>query len=201
VPRAALGYLSGAALGWLDGQFGLDLAGEVSSVADVLDSLAAAWSPGQPVPANEAKSLAGWLLGRTPVIWGSEGLMEAAALRFKNQVNENAKAPAFCSLLPELDHNEIEGWTPGVGEGFAVVALRHDGEGARLAERYDATVELVGGVGLDVRQVRVGGTGPFERLFGTLLLADFASTYLGILRGVDPTPIPTLTGLKARLGR
>lgn len=201
VPRAALGYLTGALLGWLDRRFDVGLAGEVSSAADGLDGLAKAWAPPQPARDNEAKALAGWLLGRTPVIWGSEGLMEAAALRFKNQVNENAKAPSFCSVLPELDHNEIEGWTPGLGEGFAVVGLRHDGEDPRLAERFDATIELVESAGLAVRQVRVEGDGPFDRLFGTLLLSDFASTYLGILRGVDPTPIPTLTGLKARLAR
>jgi glucose/mannose-6-phosphate isomerase len=201
MPRAALGYLSGALIGWLDRQGSLGLGDEVHAAATALDALAAANSPKKPADANEAKSLAAWLLGRTPVIWGTEGLMEAAALRFKNQINENAKMPAFSSVLPELDHNEIEGWAPGLGEGFAVVALRHDGEQPGVAERFGATVELVTGSGLAVREVRVDGAGSMERLFGTVLLGDFASTYLGILRGVDPTPIPVLTGLKARLGR
>jgi glucose/mannose-6-phosphate isomerase len=201
MPRAALGYLSGALIGWLDRQENLGLGVEVHAAAGALDSLAAAWSVLSPAEANEAKALAAWLLRRTPVVWGTDGLMEAAALRFKNQINENAKVPAFSSVLPELDHNEIEGWAPGLGEGFAVVALRHDGERPGVAERFDATVELVTGSGLDVREVRVDGSGPLERLFGTILLGDFASTYLGILRGVDPTPIPVLTGLKARLGR
>jgi glucose/mannose-6-phosphate isomerase len=201
MPRAALGYLSGALMGWLDRQANLDLSAEVRAAAAALDSLAAAWSMHKPAEANEAKSLAAWLLGRTPVIWGTEGLMEAVALRLKNQINENAKTPAFSSVLPELDHNEIEGWAPGLGEGFAVVALRHDGEQPGVARRFDATVELVTGSGMEVREVRVGGSGPLERMFGTILLGDFASTYLGILRGVDPTPIPILTGLKARLRR
>jgi glucose/mannose-6-phosphate isomerase len=201
MPRAALGYLSGALIGWLDRQATLALAAEVHAAVKALDAKASAWSPQQPAGTNEAKSLAAWLLGRTPVIWGSEGLMEAAALRFKNQINENAKMPAFSSVLPELDHNEIEGWAQGYGEGFAVGTLRHDGESPGVAERFGATVELVTGSGLDVREVRVEGAGPLERLFGTILLGDFASTYLGILRGVDPTPIPILTSLKARLGR
>jgi glucose/mannose-6-phosphate isomerase len=79
------------------------------------------------------------------------------------------------------------------------VALRHDGEASRMAHRFDASIEVVAASGASVREVRVEGAGPLERLFGTMLLGDFASTYLGILRGVDPTPIPVLTGLKARL--
>jgi glucose/mannose-6-phosphate isomerase len=199
MPRAALGYLCGALIGWLDRQWSVGAEDDVEAGASRLSDLAQAWSPEVPATANEAKAVAGWLLGRTPVIWGSEGLLEAAALRFKNQINENAKQPAFSAVFPELDHNEVEGWGPGMGEGFAVVALRHDGESAALAARIDATVELVMGSGVAVRQVRVPGTGSFERLFGTILLGDFASVYLGILRGVDPTPVPILTGLKARL--
>jgi glucose/mannose-6-phosphate isomerase len=201
VPRAALGYLTGALLGWLDGEAGLDLRGPIAEAARFVESLETTYAAGQPSEQNEAKALAAWLLGRTPVIWGSEGLMEAAALRLKNQVNENAKLPAFSSVLPELAHNEIEGWGPGLGEGFGVVALRHDGEAPRVAERFDATVALAADAGLGVRQVRVAGAGPFERLFGSILLGDFASTYLALLRGVDPMPIPILTGLKARLRR
>jgi glucose/mannose-6-phosphate isomerase len=201
MPRAALGYLSGALIGWLDGQAGLGLGDEVRAAAAALDSRTAAWSVENPAETNEAKSLAAWLLGRIPVVWGTEGLMEAGALRFKNQINENAKMPAFSSVLPELDHNEIEGWAPGSTEGFAVVALRHDDEHPGVAERFGETIELVTRSGLPLREVRVHGEGPLDRLFGTILLGDLASTYLGILRGVDPTPIPVLSGLKARLGR
>jgi glucose/mannose-6-phosphate isomerase len=201
VPRAALGYLAGALLGWLDRWANLGLAADVVAGTKSLHALATRWSPSQPAEGNDAKIVAGWLLGRIPVMWGSSGLMEAAALRFKNQVNENAKVPAFHSVLPELDHNEIEGWAPGAGEEFAIVALRHDGEPPDVADRFDASLELVKGSGVPVREFRVEGRTDFERLFGTILLGDFASAYLAILRGIDPTPIPVLTGLKTRLAR
>ena len=135
------------------------------------------------------------------MIWGSEGLMEPVALRWKNQMNENAKVPAFWSVLPELDHNEVEGWTPDTAKEFAVVALRHGGERPRVAERFALTSDLASAAGLDVRHVRAEGGGPMERLFSAILLGDFVSTYVGILRGVDPTPVPALTGLKERLSR
>ncbi|TML00941.1 MAG: bifunctional phosphoglucose/phosphomannose isomerase [Actinobacteria bacterium] len=201
MPRAALGYLAGGMLGML-GYFDLpDLAGEVEAAARYLLDLAAGWMPWQPTDRNEAKSLGAWLLGRIPVIWGSEGLMEPAALRLKNQLNENAKVPAFWSALPELDHNEVEGWSPETAKEFAVIALRHPGEQPRVAERFGLTLELASAAGLDAREVRAEGHGPLEWLFSQILLGDFVSTYLAILRGVDPTPVPALTGLKERLRR
>jgi glucose/mannose-6-phosphate isomerase len=201
MPRAALGYLAGAILGWLDRDRKLGLEDELARAAEALDRLGSTWGPAGTIEPNEPKSLAAFLMERTPVVWGSEGLMEAAALRFRNQLNENAKVPAFSSILPELTHNEVEGWTGGRADRFALVALRHDGEGARLAERFDRAARAVAAAGLEVREVRVDGAGPVERLFGTILLGDFASVYLGILRGVDPTPIPTITALKERLAQ
>jgi len=201
MPRAALGYLAGCILGLVAQRSLTEIGGEVEAAARHLDELAISWSPDRPAERNEAKSVAEWLLGRIPLIWGSQGLMEAAALRWKNQMNENAKVPAIWSILPELDHNEVEGWGPDTAKEFALVALRHGGEHPRVAERFAVTSELVAAAGVDVRQVRAEGSGPMEWLFSQVLLGDFVSTYLGILRGIDPTPVPALTGLKERLSR
>ena len=76
-------------------------------------------------------------------MWGSEGLAEAPAGRFRTQVNENAKAPAFSAVLSELDHNEIEGWSAGSGQGYAAVALRHVREHPRVGDRLEATLEAI----------------------------------------------------------
>ena len=199
VPRAALGYLVGAVLGSLDGVGLIEAEAEVTGTAELLEDLAARLGPAQPMRANEAKAVASWLEGRTPVIWGTEGLAEAAALRWKTQLNENAKVPAFHSVLSELDHNEVEGWSRGAGEGHAVVVLRHEGEHPRIADRVAATVEAVSDSGLEVREVWAEGDSPLSRLLSLIMVGDLASTYLAILRGVDPTLVPVLTGLKARL--
>jgi hypothetical protein len=68
-----------------------------------------------------------------------------------------------------------------------------------VAERFDALLDAVAATGLEARQIRVEGKGDLERLLGTILLTDFASVYLGILRGVDPTPIPAIASLKKPL--
>ena len=200
VPRAALGYLSAAPVGILEG-VGLipPMSHEVEQAAALLDDLAGRLGPERPSAENEAKSLAVWLAGRTPVIWGSEGLAEAPAVRWKTQVNENAKAPAFASVLPELDHNEIEGWSEGSGRDYGLVILRHPLEHPRIQPRVVATLGAVAVSGLEGREVWAAGAASLEILFSLIMKGDFASTYLAILRGVDPTPIPVLTGLKQRL--
>ena len=200
-PRAALGYLFGALLGCLNGGDRPPLDEELNAASGVVDDLVIQLGPGVPTGDNEAKAVAYWLADRTPVIWGSEGIAEAASIRWKTQLNENAKVPAFHSSLPELDHNEVEGWSPGAGHRFAAVALRHAGEHPRISARLAATIEAVSAAGLDVRQVVASGDTPLTALLSLIVIGDLTSAYLAILRDVDPTPVPVLSGLKERLSR
>jgi glucose/mannose-6-phosphate isomerase len=135
------------------------------------------------------------------VIWGSEGPAEAAAVRWKTQCNENAKTPAFASWLPELDHNEVEGWSREAGDPFGVVILRHPGEHPRIAARVEATLAAISDADLPVRQVGVEASEPLAALCSLIVMGDFTSTYLAIAAGVDPMPVLTLSGLKERLRR
>jgi len=202
MPRMAIGDLSAAVVGVLEAAGVLPAAeGEVAQAADVVDAVAATVAPDRPLGDNVAKDLAAWNGDRTPVVWGSEGLAEAPAARFRTQVNENAKAPAMSSWLPELDHNEIEGWSAGTGADHALVALRHPLENARVGDRFAATLAAIEPSGLEVRELQAQGARPFDVLFSLVALVDFTATYLALLRGVDPTPIPVLSSLKERLAR
>lgn len=199
-PRAALGYLIGAAVGSLEAIGLLPDAGmELGAASRSLATLCGELAPDRPAEANLAKSMASWVEGRIPVVWGSEGVAEAAALRWKTQLNENAKVPAFHAVLPELDHNEIEGWTDQTGRPFALVVLRHPREHPRIARRVRATMEAIAGSGLEAREVAGEGSTPLEVLLSLVTLGDFVSIYLAILRGVDPAPVHVLSQLKERL--
>jgi glucose/mannose-6-phosphate isomerase len=202
MPRMAVGDLSASLIGALEAVGVVPTAyEEVEEAAGLLDDLAGRLGPERPASDNPAKDLAAWIGARTPVVWGSEGLAEAPAGRFRTQVNENAKSPAFSSVLSELDHNEIEGWSAGAGDGYAVMALRHAREHPRVGDRLDATLEAIRGAGLDYRDVHAEGRAPMEILFSLVMLGDFMATYLALLRGVDPTPVPVLMTLKERLSR
>lgn len=149
--------------------------------------------------ATTAEGLAALLDGYLPVIWGQEGPLAVAATRWRCQLNENAKVPAFSAVLPELDHNDIVGYVPGVPalEQVALVVLRPALESARMATRVSATLEEVR-VGR-IEQVRSPDATPLTQLLSLILLGDLASVNLAFRRGVDPTPVEPIVRLKARL--
>ena len=86
-------------------------------------------------------------IGRTiPLIYGGGALGAVAAYRWKCDVNENAKAPAFWHTYPELDHNEICAWGQHgdvTRQLITLVELRHGFEHERLRLRFDATREII----------------------------------------------------------
>src|SRR5690349_21968231 len=84
-------------------------------------------------------------IGAAPtVIYGSD-LTAPVAYRWKTQINENAKQPAFRAELPEADHNEICGWSPDAGaERMAAVFLEDCDQHPRERRRFELTAEQVG---------------------------------------------------------
>jgi glucose/mannose-6-phosphate isomerase len=172
---------------------------DVESVVGTLAELAGEVGPDRPAATNEAKSLAAALRGRVPVVWGAEGLGAVAATRWKTDLNENAKVPAFAAALPELDHNEVVGWSDGSGDGFAVVALRHGDEHPDVAARFPPSEAIARDAGAQVHEVGARGDVPLGRLLSLVLLGGAVSVYLGILRGVDPGPIANIDRIKREL--
>ncbi len=113
-----------------------------------------------PEEANGAKALARRLAGRLILVCGA-GVTAPAARRWKTQVNENAKAPAFWAELPELDHNEIEGWSslPELAARTQVVLLEDPEWPARLARRAHLTAAELAAHGAGVERADGAGVG------------------------------------------
>ncbi|MGH2695599.1 MAG: SIS domain-containing protein [Actinomycetota bacterium] len=198
VPRAGLGSLVGGVLGALVAAGALSgVDEEVEAAAASLDRLAEELGP--EVPRNEAKEVAQWVGERIPVTWGSEGVSAAAAWRWKTAFNENAEVPAFASMLPELDHHEVVGWTAKRGEGFCLLILREPGEHERVQARLDATLELVADSGLEWREVAAREETPLGRCLSLALVGDMASAYHALARGIDPASMDALVRIKERL--
>ena len=199
MPRAGLGLLAGGALGALV-TTGLlpEVDAEVKEAAEVLAALAEELGSGG--DENEAVDVARAVGSQhVPVVWGSEGIAEPAAFRWKAAFNENAKIPAFSSSLPELDHHEIAGWSEGRGQGFLLLVLRHPGEHPSVGPRLEATYEVIEESGIGWREVGARGETPLSRSLSLILLGDVASTYHALARGVDPGPIAAIDRLKERL--
>lgn len=198
-PRASVGYALVCALetAALCGA-GPSLRDEIEAAAVLAEQLAAEWGP-DGAEDSQAKALARDLHGTVPIVCGA-GLASAVAYRWKTQVNENAKLPAFWSELPEADHNEIVGWpaTPEVGR-LAAVFLEDSDLHDRVAARVELTAELAGEGAATVARVSPRGETRLERLVSLVMLGDLVSLYLGVLRGADPEPVEPIDRLKAAL--
>lgn len=199
-PRAALGWLSLGVLGALEAMGAIpSLADDLEEATAELASLAASLGPDGPTADHQAKRIALAASDRVPVVWGAEGIGSVAAMRWKTQFNENAKVPAFSSSMSELDHNEIVGWSAGLGERFLVVALRHEGEHPELVPRFPLSLDIARASGAQVEEVWALGRSPLARLLTLVTVGDFVSVYLAIVRGVDPTPVEVVERLKRAL--
>jgi glucose/mannose-6-phosphate isomerase len=200
-PRAAVAYMTVAVLevAALCG-VGSRLNSEIDVAADHLEALVEEWGP-EGAEDNGAKTLARALHGTVPVVAGA-GLTTPIAYRWKTQINENAKSPAFAAELPELDHNEIEGWGSAADHGrFSAVFLDDADTHPRVRERIDLTAELIAPGAAGVHRAESRGQTAVERVFSLVLLGDLVSLYLAVLRGVDPEPVNLLGQLKEQLAR
>ena len=137
-----------------------------------------------------------------PLIFGAGPLGSVAANRWKAQVNENAKAPAFAATIPELCHNEICGWGQHgdmTRQVFTLVELRHDEEHPQELRRFELVREIMAEVVHDVVEVRAVGEGPLAQLFDLTLVGDFVSLHMAAREGIDPGPVPVLDDMKRAL--
>jgi glucose/mannose-6-phosphate isomerase len=149
-----------------------------------------------------AAEIAARLDGSIPIVYGA-GLYAAAARRWKTQLNENAKLPAFFSTLPEADHNELCGWrddAPGEGR-LAAVLLEDTDQHPREVRRFELTAEAIEAAGATAVRVEAAGDTPAERLLWAVMLGDLVSLALADARGIDPLPIEAIDNFKAALGR
>ena len=198
-PRAAVAYMTVAVLE-VAALCGVSsrMNSEIDVAADHLEDLVEEWGP-EGAEDGLAKSIARALNGTVPVIAGA-GLTTPIAYRWKTQINENAKSPAFAAELPELDHNEIEGWSSAADHGrFSAVFLDDADTHPRVRERIDLTAELIAPGAAQVLRAESRGQTAVERVFSLVLLGDLVSLYMAVLRGIDPQPVELLGQLKAQL--
>jgi glucose/mannose-6-phosphate isomerase len=153
---------------------------------------------------NEARELAR-LIGRTlPIIYGGGALGGAAALRWKNEVNENPKVPAFHHTVPELMHNEIAGWGQHgdvTRQVFTLLLLRHDHEHPQIMRRFDLIRQWTEEAVSRVEEVQAEGDGPLAQVLDLMYFGSVVSLHMAAQEGVDPGPVTVLEDIKAALAR
>lgn len=208
-PRAALGYSFFPLLRTLaveNALFGETVRSSteqgLAEVLPMLDKLAKKYGAG-PKPGNSAFGLAQKIHGHVPVIYSASERLDTVNLRWRGQIQENAKNLAFGSLLPEMNHNEINGWQhpEQLVPGFLPLFLRDRDDHPRVAARMEITRRIVGRSAAGTLEVKSQGESLLARIFSLIHLGDWTSYYLALLNGADPTPVPVIENLKKQLAR
>jgi glucose/mannose-6-phosphate isomerase len=189
-PRAAVVYMTVTALECAE------RAGAAPSLRSEIDE-AAAVARELVDDHPQAKEIAQAIVGRIPVVYGGR-TSTAPARRWRAQFNENSKLPAFYGDLPEAHHNEVVGWHHA-HEDLLGIVLETKEEHERMARRFAVTAEVMAAAGFDGLRVESRGESALAQVMSLVLLGDLASVYLAVLRGIDPTPVDEIEGLKKRL--
>ena len=192
-PRTAVGYMFGVSVE------AAALAG-APRIHTEIDAAATGIEGSREGLLERAQDIAGKLEGTVPVIYGAD-LTTPVARRWKGEINENPKLPAFWAELPEADHNELEGWAGAPRGAFSAVLLEDTDQHPRERRRIEVTADVVSPNAAAVVRVLTEGETRTERLFWAIALGDLVSLFLAAQRGLDPTPIDAIETLKSKLGR
>jgi glucose/mannose-6-phosphate isomerase len=203
-PRAASGYLF-APLALILEELGLveGAVRELEETVQVLLEVREGINPEVEGSDNLARQIALDLQGNLAVIWGSSAHSEIAAMRWKTQINENAKTPAYFNIFPELNHNEIVGFEAPADllARLVVIILRDPEDHPRVQRRIDISTGIIRDRVHKIIEVPARGQSWLARFYSLVYVGDYASYYLAQAYGINPTPVAVIDYLKAELAK
>jgi glucose/mannose-6-phosphate isomerase len=200
-PRTAVGYSFGLLLAAAARLMLIpDPADELKNAVAAMKKQQASLLPEIPDTGNSAKRMGGQFMGRWITVYGA-GFLAPVARRWKTQINENAKAQASFELIPEADHNTLQGTVQPEAQFGATMAifLRAALNNPRDERRAELTRMAIMLQGQNTDTITGEGESRLAQMWTALHYGDYASYYLAIAYGIDPTPVPMLAELKEKM--
>ncbi len=148
---------------------------------------------------EEAKKVAKFLHGKLPIIYTTDR-MESVAIRFRQQINENAKKLCWHHVIPEMNHNELVGWKDA-SDQWAVIYFRNSDDYSRNQVRMDINKNIIKKYTPNVMDLHSKGKNLIERSIYFVHLGDWVSWYLSQLRGQDSIEVDVIDYLKGELAK
>ncbi|MBA3971425.1 MAG: bifunctional phosphoglucose/phosphomannose isomerase [Bacteroidetes bacterium] len=147
----------------------------------------------------EAKAIAEKINGKIPVIYATT-YNEGIAIRFRQQLNENAKILCWHHIIPEMNHNELVGWTEK-SDNFSVLIFLDKDEYSRNLARVEINRNVITKHASSVTEIYSKGNSVIEKAIYFIHLGDWISVELAALRGVDPVEVNVINHLKSALSK
>jgi glucose/mannose-6-phosphate isomerase len=193
-PRSCLGYSLVQLLRVLDAK-NIFLSGYSQHIEEAISLLTSQ----QEEIKKQAHQYAQKLYAKTPVIY-CLGNMEGVAIRFRQQINENSKMLCWHHVIPEMNHNELVGWT-GKQDDKAVCILRTDFDSERNLKRLEINKAVIGKCTSTLFEIFGKGSTMLVQELYLIHLTDWISCYLADLKNVDPVEVKVIDFLKSELAK
>ena len=145
---------------------------------------------------TQAQDIVERIANKLPIIYTSDRCSSVARI-WKIKINENAKTQCFWNVFPELNHNEMVGFTALRVEPFFIL-LKSDLDNERVQKRMQIFSDILSQKSY-IYQVQMKGDSLLEQIFSALLLGDWVSYYLALSQQVDPTPVDMVEDFKQRM--
>jgi glucose/mannose-6-phosphate isomerase len=190
-PRAMLGY-SLISLLFIAKELGLapsNFERQVELASQMLNST-------QATIKAHASELASKLSDKLPVLYCS-AKREGLAIRWRQQMNENAKTLCWHHVFPEMNHNELVGWE-GALPNVSVILLEDEDDNERVKARMDICEKIFKRTN-PVTRIASLGENAIERALYTIHFGDWLSVFLAEKAGVDAMSIDNIDLLKNTL--
>lgn len=149
---------------------------------------------------SEAELIAKKLKGKLPVIY-CDNRLYAMALRFQQQLNENAKHMAHVNTFPEMNHNELAGWhfPENLIPMMQAIYLYSDHDHERVEKRMEICRDLFEKKSSTIIDIIGEGASLLEQYYYLIHMTDWISFYLAKENGVDPDLVEPVAYLKSEL--
>jgi glucose/mannose-6-phosphate isomerase len=146
---------------------------------------------------KEAMSVAEKMVNKFPVLY-SLGSCEGTVVRFRQQVNENSKMLCSHHSFPEMNHNELVGWTTR-NEDIVVVTFHTSADYVRTQKRYEFCKPIFERYSSAVIDIHAKGDNKLTEFLYLIHIGDWISCYIADLRGIDPVEVKVIDSLKKEL--
>ena len=193
-PRACLGYsivqqlYVMEKLGFISDTFKSALKASIDLINFDLDAIQ-----------DAAKKVADRIYNKIPVIYTTDR-MESVAVRLRQQINENSKMLCWHHVIPEMNHNELVGWTEKHPE-LAVLYLRNQDDFDRNQHRIKINQEIISRYSDTIIDIYSKGNSLIEKAFYLVHLGDWISWYLSEHKGADAIEVNVINYLKSELAK
>ena len=144
---------------------------------------------------NPSLSLAKWL-DDIPMIYYPWGL-QAAAIRFKNSIQENMKNHAMTEDVIEACHNGIVSWE--TKSDVKPILLRGAEDYVKTKERWEILKGYFKQKDIDFWEIISIDGDVLSKIINLIYLLDFTTIYKATINGMDPNPVGAIDHIKERL--